>query len=48
VTYFMEILRGIIIRGADFSTLWDEALMLGIMSVGLVTLSVLRFRRTLS
>jgi ribosome-dependent ATPase len=48
VTYYMEVLRGIIIRGADLSTLWDEALLLGAMTAGLVTLSVLRFRRTLS
>jgi ABC-type multidrug transport system permease subunit len=48
VTYYMEVLRGIIIRGADISTLWDEALLLGAMTAGLVTLSLLRFRRTLS
>ena len=48
VTYYMEVLRGIIIRGADLSTLWDEALLLGAMTAGLVTLSLLRFRRTLS
>jgi len=47
-TYYIEILRGIILRGADLATLWDEALLLGVMSVGLVTLSLLRFRRTLS
>jgi ribosome-dependent ATPase len=47
-TYYIEILRGIIIRGADLATLWDEALVLAAMSVALVTLSVLRFRRTLT
>lgn len=47
-TYYIEILRAIILRGADLATLWDEALLLGVMSIGLVTLSLLRFRRTLS
>lgn len=48
VTYFIEILRGIILRGAGFSVLWDEAACLALMGVLLLTIAAARFRKTVS
>jgi len=48
VTYYIEILRGIIIRGAEFSSLWDETLVLTCFGSALIILSALRFRKKLS
>lgn len=47
VTHFLEILRGIILRGAGFRDLWPQTLILGSMMVILVGLSVRNFRKTL-
>lgn len=47
VTYFLEILRGIIIRGAGFEQLWDETLMLTIFWLVLVSITVKRFKKTI-
>ncbi|MEO7993954.1 MAG: ABC transporter permease, partial [bacterium] len=47
VTYYLEILRGIILRGATFADLADETLILAIMMVTLLTLSVTNFRKTM-
>lgn len=48
VTYFMEILRGLILRGAGVEALWDEALVLTCMGAGLISLAAFRFRKTVS
>ena len=48
LTYFMRILRGVIIRGAGFYDLWRQAAVLGGMGVLVLTISALRFRKTLS
>lgn len=48
VTYFIRILRGIIIRGAGFYDLWHWAAILGTMGLIILTISALRFRKTLS
>jgi ABC transporter DrrB family efflux protein len=48
VTYFLRILRGIILRGAGFPELWDQGLFLVIMAVVLLLISSLRFRKTLA
>lgn len=47
VTYFIRILRGIIIRGAGFADLWHSAAVLGVMGLILLTVSTLRFHKTL-
>lgn len=47
VTYFIQILRGIIIRGAGFEDLWFQTLCLIVMGVTLLTISTLRFRKRL-
>lgn len=46
-TYYIEILRGIILRGAGWLALWDEALVLFSFGVLFVVLSALRFKKRL-
>jgi len=48
LTYYIRILRGIIIRGAGFAELWQPALILVGMGVVLLTICAMRFRKTLS
>jgi ABC-type multidrug transport system permease subunit len=48
VTYFVEILRGIVLRGADFGDLAPQVLGLGIVTVVILGVSIGRFRKTLS
>ncbi len=43
--FFLEILRGVFLKGAGFADLWFQTLMLGILGVTIFTVSVLRFRR---
>lgn len=46
-TYYIEILRGIILRGAGWLALWDEALILLGFAVFFMVLSALRFKKRL-
>ena len=46
LTYYLEVLRGILLRGSGAAALWPETLALVAMASVLVTLSVLRFRKT--
>lgn len=46
-TYYIEILRGIILRGAGWLALWDEALVLLGFAVVFVVLSTVRFKKRL-
>jgi len=48
VTYFIEILRGIVIRGAGLSSLWQEGLTLCGFGALLMMVSTARFRRRLT
>jgi len=45
VTYFLEILRGIILRGAGWPQLWPQALILGSMGIVILTIATLRFQK---
>jgi ABC-2 type transport system permease protein len=45
--YFMEILRGIFLKGAGASVLWPQMLALAMYGVTVLTLSALRFRKKL-
>ncbi len=45
--YFLEIVRGLFLKGAGLNELWTQALALLIFGVGILTLSVLRFRKKL-
>lgn len=47
VTYFVEILRGVILRGADFIDLWPYVAGLGACGAAILTLSITRFRKQL-
>jgi ABC-2 type transport system permease protein len=44
VRYFLEILRGCLLKESGFADLWRQFLALGIFGVSIMTLSVLRFR----
>ena len=46
VTYFVEILRGVILRGAGMEALWDETAVLIGMGVLLLTIATMRFLKT--
>jgi ABC-type multidrug transport system permease subunit len=48
VTYFIEILRGVVLRGADFLDLLKPTLCLATCCVVILSLSVLRFRKQLA
>ena len=47
VTYFIEILRGVVLRGSGFSDLIPSVLGLAICCVVILTLSIARFRKQL-
>lgn len=47
VTYYVEILRGIILRGAGAADLWFQTAMLGIFAVVIFVGSTLRFHKRL-
>ena len=46
VTYFIRILRGIILRGAGFEDLWIHGFWLALIGILLLLLSARRFRKT--
>jgi ABC transporter DrrB family efflux protein len=48
LTYYIRILRGIIIRGAGFYDLWHPAAILLVMGFTVLSVSALRFRKTLT
>jgi ABC-2 type transport system permease protein len=45
--YFLEIVRGVFLKGAGFAELWFQATMLALLGGTIFTLSVLRFRSRL-
>lgn len=47
VRYFVDILRGVFLRGAGLEVLWPQLLGLGIFGTAVLTLSVLRFHKKL-
>lgn len=47
LTYFLTVLRGILLKGVGISVLWPQALVLALFAVGLLTLSARRFSRTI-
>jgi ABC-2 type transport system permease protein len=46
LTYFLRMMRGILLRGVGLESIWREALVLVGFSIGLIGLSVRRFRKT--
>jgi ABC-2 type transport system permease protein len=47
IRYFMEIVRGIFIKGVGISVLWPQMLILGIFGITILGLSAIRFHKTL-
>lgn len=47
-TYFLRILRGIILRDAGFADLWPAAAVLATMGISIILVATLRFRKTLA
>jgi len=47
LTYYLKILRGILLRGAGLSRMWPEALVLAVFAIAVVSLSVRRFSKTI-
>jgi ABC-2 type transport system permease protein len=44
-TYLIQIFRGIILRGAEFQDLWKQGLILTAMSIWMISVAALRFRK---
>ena len=47
-TYFIALMRGIILRGAAWADFWPSLVILAGMALGLFTLCVLRFRQKIA
>jgi ABC-2 type transport system permease protein len=47
LTYFLTILRGVLLKGIGIEHLWPEALALAGFAAGLIGLSVVRFHKTI-
>jgi ABC-2 type transport system permease protein len=47
IRYFMEIVRGIFLKGAGISVLWPQMLILAVYGIIILGLSVIRFHKTL-
>lgn len=48
VTYFIHILRGIILRDAGFIDLWQDGAMLAFMAIVVLSIATLRFRKRMA
>jgi ABC-2 type transport system permease protein len=46
LTYFLTILRGVLLKGIGLEHLWPEGLVLAAFALSLLTLSILRFHKT--
>jgi len=47
ITPFLEVLRGILLKGVGLEALWPQTLLLAGFAVALITLAVRRFHKTL-
>ena len=43
--HYLEIVRGVFLKGAGFPALWHQFLALGIMGVGILAFAASRFRK---
>lgn len=48
LTYFLEILRGIVLRGVGVTALWKDIIPVAMFGLVLIVVSVLRFRKSLT
>ena len=46
LTHYLKMLRGILLRDAGFESMWKEALILAGFAVGIISMSVRRFSKT--
>ncbi len=47
IRYFMEIVRGVFLKGVGISVLWPQMIVLGVYGVIILALSAVRFHKTL-
>jgi drug efflux transport system permease protein len=47
LTHYLQVLRGILLKGVGFEAIWPQVLILCGFAVGLITLAVRRFHKTL-
>ncbi len=47
LTYYLRVLRGVLLKGSGFGALWPDAAILSLFAVLLVALSVRRFSKTI-
>ena len=47
IRYFMEIVRGLFLKGAGVAVQWPQMLALAVFGVSILTFSALRFRKRL-
>ncbi len=47
LTYFLEILRGIIVKGVGLSHLWQQTLILTIFSAAIITIASIKFQKNM-
>ena len=47
LTHYLQVLRGVMLKGAGLADLWPQTTVLALFAVGLVTVSVQRFAKTL-
>lgn len=47
LTYFLDIVRGIMLKGVGIGFLWDDVLALSLFTVIILTVAVLRFKKSL-
>jgi ABC-2 type transport system permease protein len=45
--YFMDIVRGVFLKGAGIEALWSQMLLLGVFGVAILVFSALRFHKRL-
>ena len=46
ITYFLEIVRGILLKGVGLAAIWPEVAILAAFAVALVTMSAVRFQKS--
>jgi len=47
-TYYLEIMRGIVLKGIGITYLWPQTIALGVFIVGVFTVSLLKFQRKIA
>ena len=47
LTHYLQVLRGILLKGVGLEAIWPQVLILVAFAIGLITLAVRRFHKTL-